>query len=207
MTIQATAFLYGIALPATMLTACAARPAAVEAAAGMDAKAAVMDISNFVPKDTAVRLEQRGDLDGDGDEDMLLVLQGLGGDEPQFKPRTLVLLRRNAGGQLEKVIDNPKAILCQRCGSFMLEDALEGIHIAKGGFSLRFEGLSRVMWSRDYRFEYAKQANTWQLREFKGGVTDRIDGRSCTIRMGPKDFGAISLAQFDPEDFLGCSLP
>jgi hypothetical protein len=206
-TIQANPFLYGTALLATMITACAAKPAAVEAIIGMDTKPAVVDISSFVPKQTTVRLEQRGDFDDDGDEDILLVLQNLGGDEPQFKPRTLVLLRRNAGGQLEKSIDNSKAILCQRCGSFMLEDSLESIHIAKNGFSLRFEGLSRVMWSRDYRFEYSDQANTWQLREFKGGVTDRVDGRSCTIRMEPKDFGVTLLSQFDPEDFSLCSIP
>jgi hypothetical protein len=167
----------------------------------------VAELSAFIPAGATLGLAVRGDIDADGDEDVLIVLQNSVGDEPQFKPRTLMVLRRHPDGHLEKKIENTKAILCRRCGSFVLDDSLEGIHINGTGFSLRFEGLSRVMWSREYHFEYSTHDRTWLLREIKGGVTDRIDGSSCVTRLGPKEFGPISLAQFDPEELPICSLP
>jgi len=165
------------------------------------------ELSAFLPPGATVRLSARGDVDDDGDSDVLIVLQNVVGNEPEFKPRKMIVLSRNSAGYLEKTAENASAILCQRCGAFMSDDSLEGVRVEKNGFSLRFEGLSRVMWSKEYRFKYSSLAKTWYLYEINGGVTDRADGRSCVTQLGSKEFGSVPFAQFDPEQLPICSLP
>lgn len=156
------------------------------------------EIAALVPAGTSVRLRQHGDLDGDGDEDVLLVLQTRGDGEHRFEPRALSIVRRTADGRLEKAVENPMAILCETCGG-MAGDPLQGVRIEAGGFSLRFEGGSRELWSREYRFVYSKAAGTWLLSEAEDSAFDRADGRSEGGQLGPRDFGTIAIEHFDPE--------
>ena len=174
-------------------------PGAVSADASIAlAPATDHEIAALVPAGTSVRLQQRGDLDGDGDEDVLLVLQTRGDGEHRFKPRSLSIVRRAADGRLEKAVENPKAILCETCGG-MVGDPLQGVRIEAGGFSLRFEGGSRELWSREYRFVYSKEAATWLLSEAEDSAFDRAGGRSEGGKLDPRDFGRIAIERFDPE--------
>src|SRR5690606_1386389 len=75
------------------------------------------DIARFVPDDTMVRLEKRGDLDGDDDQEVLLVLQN--DAQAESTPRSLVILRGTADGSFKKSVENPDAILCLSCGGMM----------------------------------------------------------------------------------------
>ena len=104
------------------------------------------DISTFVPDDAVVLIERRGDLDSDGDIDVLLALENKSADESA--PRSLVLLRRAGSGALEKAVDNPDAILCRSCGGTM-GDPLADISVNAGEFSLRFEA-DRVNYGRGH---------------------------------------------------------
>jgi len=163
------------------------------------------DLSQLVPSHLIVHSEHRGDLDGDGDEDLLLVLTMQGGPELSFEPRTLMVLRQNPQGKLEKAVQNPSAILCQSCGG-MMGEPLQGIKISAGEFSLRFEGGSRELWSREYRFVYSVQAQTWLLSEFESGALDKATEESGSNRLTPKDFGSIPIERFNPAELSGDSL-
>jgi hypothetical protein len=185
------------------------QPVAAPGATSADVSTAPVaenEIADLVPQSASVRLQLRGDLDGDGDEDVLLVLHTRGDGEQRFKPRTLSIARRAADGRLEKAAENPKAILCEACGG-MAGDPLQGIRIEASGFSLRFEGGSRELWSREYRFVYSKEAGTWLLSEAEDGAFDRADGRSEGGKLGPKDFGTIAIERFDPEALPKHSIP
>jgi hypothetical protein len=170
-----------------------------------ESEATDRDLSRFAPQGFMVRLQQRGDIDGDGDEDAVLVLQSED-DEDRFEPRPLLVLRRNANGRLEKVVQNDKAILCASCGG-MAGDPLTAIKIDSNGFSLDFEGVSRALWSRDYVFDYSAIRHAWMLKTIRGGALDRISGNHVHDEFGESDFGSIPIEGFDPAKLPTYSLP
>ena len=152
------------------------------------------DIARFVSNDTMVRMEKRGDLDGDGDQDVLLVLHEK--LQAESAPRGLTILRGAADGSFEKISENPNAILCQSCGGTM-GDPLSDIEIHAGGFVLAFEGGSRELWSRTYSFTYSKSEDDWHLERIDRKVLDRIDGHHEESHATREQIGAVSIKDFD----------
>ena len=151
-------------------------------------------ISTFVPDGAVVLIERRGDLDSDGDIDVLLALENKSAD--QSAPRSLVLLRRAGSGALEKAVDNPDAILCRSCGGTM-GDPLADISVNAGEFSLRFEGGSRELWAREYRFVYSSKADDWLLEGVISGTLDRINGEQQQGKDASSDIDPVSIKAFD----------
>ncbi len=164
------------------------------------------ELAKFFPDGFTVAKEKRGDVDADGDEDVIVVLQDSSDEQAMFKPRTLKVLQRNERGELEESVSNPNAVLCSNCGGMVAEPLLE-IQIEPHGFSLYYEGLSRVMWSRTYRFGFSSSKADWILTGIQSGVSDRINGQSCNDELGAEDFGSISLREFDPAELETCSVP
>lgn len=176
-----------------------------EAIASAPATTAEAELSAFVPAGAALRMSARGDLDGDGDEDALIAVEP-GGAEASNAPRALYVLRRGADGALHVAVESPKAILCRACGG-MTGDPLHSIRAGRGEFTLRFEGGSRELWSSEYRFEYAPDRDGWRMAGIVFGGFDRADGNGAQRSRGPADFGDVSLAAFDPDDFPADALP
>lgn len=152
------------------------------------------DISTFVPDDAVVLIERRGDLDSDGDIDVLLALENKSADESA--PRSLVLLRRAGSGALEKAVDNPDAILCRSCGGTM-GDPLADVSVNTGEFSLRFEGGSGELWAREYRFVYSSKADDWLLEGVISSTLDRINGDQQQNTATRNDIDAVPIRTFD----------
>lgn len=163
------------------------------------------EILKFIPQGSDVRLARHGDIDNDGDEDVLVVLQKPG-DEHRFEQRTLLVLQRNSLGDLVKRTEGSKAISCISCGG-MFGDPLQGIETSKNGFSLLFEGGSRYMWSIKYRFDHKEVTNEWFLVEIRDGALDRLGGDSKSRQLNRSDFGSVSLDQFDTKEFLSHAFP
>lgn len=162
-------------------------------------------LSGFVPAGATLRMSARGDLDGDGDEDALIVVERAAA-EASTAPRALYVLRRGADGALQTAVNSPKAILCRTCGG-MMGDPLHSIRAGRGEFTLRFEGGSRELWSSEYRFAYAPDRDGWRLTGIVFNGLDRADGASAQRSRGPADFGDVPLADFDPADFPADALP
>lgn len=150
-------------------------------------------------------MSARGDLDGDGDEDALIVVERAAA-EASTAPRALYLLRRGADGALQVALQSPEAILCRTCGG-MTGDPLHSIRAGRGEFTLRFEGGSRELWSSEYRFSYASDRDGWRLTGIVFNGFDRADGASAQRSRGPADFGDVPLADFDPDNFPADALP
>lgn len=182
--------------PAAVGQSPATLPAAAQGAAPQSASEenSGSDISAFVPEGAVVRVERRGDLDSDGDIDVLLTLENKSADESA--PRSLVLLRRTGNGVLEKAVDNPDAILCRSCGGTM-GDPLADISVKAGEFSLRFEGGSRELWSREYRFVYSSKADDWLLEGVVSSTLDRINGEQQQRKATSNDIDPVSIRAFD----------
>src|SRR3546814_16758764 len=83
------------------------------------------DVCSFDLSDAVVRVQKRSDLDGDGRQDVLLVLQKQGAES---SPRALMILRGAADGSFEQVVSNPDAILCPSCGG-MMGDPLSEVEV------------------------------------------------------------------------------
>ncbi len=186
---------------------CAPQHAAADAPMPATTGTPVVDatLARFAPAGTVLRASARGDLDGDGDEDALIVVEREGA-EADTAPRGLLLLRRDAAGALQSVVSNPGAILCRRCGG-MMGDPLQGVRIGQAGFTLRFEGGSRELWSSEFRFVYARDRDAWRLAGIVHGGFDRADGKAAERRLGIADFGDVPLESFDPEDHPADALP
>ena len=158
------------------------------------------ELSAFLPPGTSLRLAERGDIDGDGDQDAVIVLEAGDGDAAS-QPRTLLLLRRDADGRLQRAIESPRAISCRRCGG-MMGDPLQGIRIAPGVLTLRFEGGSRELWSKEFRFTSALGGEDWWLTGVMHRGFDRADGGKGTERtLSREEIDEVSLASFDASEF------
>lgn len=162
-------------------------------------------LTEFVPPGSILQASVRGDFDNDGDEDILAVF-ARDADRSSTSPRGLLLLRRGEHRRLSKVLDNPTAILCFRCGG-MLGDPLQEVRIGPSEITLRFEGGSRELWSSEYRFEYAQGRDLWLLTSIVHGGLDRTGGGSVERRLTPTDFGEVSMATFSSEDYPADALP
>lgn len=163
------------------------------------------DLEYLAPAQTVVRAVARGDVDNDGDEDVLVVLER-GDDRAQANPRELLLLHRDERHRLSEALSSPNAIPCSRCGGTM-GDPLQDIRIEPGKIVLRLEGGSRELWSSQYRFEYARDRKLWLLTSIVHGGLDRADGNSAERRLTPTDFGEVSMATFSSEDYPADALP
>lgn len=188
-----------------------ASPQSVECGAPDSGQAACVvspgdEVSRLLPADAEVHLAQRGDIDGDGNQDVLVVLQQPGGAQARFEPRTLLVLRRGADGRLEKTLQAPDAILCQACGG-MMGDPLQGVRTDTDGFVLHFEGGSREMWSQEYDFRYSAEADTWFLEEIAETAIDRLNGDFRDRRRDSGDVGKVRIEHFDPKAFASNMFP
>lgn len=163
------------------------------------------DLEDLAPTKTVIQAVARGDVDNDGDEDILVVLEQ-SGDHAQASPRQLLLLRRDERHRLSKALSNPNAIPCSKCGGVM-GDPLQDIRIELGKIVFRFEGGSRELWSSQYRFEYAPARNLWLMTSIVHGGFDRTDGTPAEKRLTPTEFGEVSMATFSKEDYPADALP
>ncbi len=163
-------------------------------------------MSRLVPADLVIHSEYRGDLDADGDDDLLVVLANADASRRKSDLRTLMIFQRDSQGKLEKSVQNDRAIPCESCGG-MMGDPLQGVKSTADGFLLRFEGGSRELWSEEYRFSYSDDAGTWLLREFESAAFDKFTEAPGSSVVGPDEFGRVPIEKFDPTDFKGYATP
>ncbi len=177
-----------------LLSACASQPGLSQP------DVSDVELSAFLPAGASLRLAARGDMDGDGDQDAVVVLDA-GDGEAARRPRTLLLLRRDADGRLQRMIESPRAIACLRCGG-MAGDPLQGVRIEPGALTLRFEGGSRELWSSEFRFTPASGGDEWRLMGVVHRGFDRVGGgREAELVLGLDEIGDVSLALFDASEF------
>lgn len=163
------------------------------------------DLEDLAPSEAVIQAVARGDVDNDGDEDIVVVLEQ-GGVRAQASPRHLLLLRRDEHHRLSKALSNPNAIPCSKCGG-MMGDPLQDIRIEPGEVVFRFEGGSRELWSSQYRFEYGRARDLWLMTSIVHGGLDRTHGTSAEKRLTPTEFGEVSMATFSTEDYPADALP
>lgn len=158
------------------------------------------EIRSFILPDTRLLAIETADLNRDGLNDYLLVLEKPDVEEEQ---RPLLILLRLADGSLKLVKQNNRAVYCSSCGG-MMGDPFQGVKAGKGTFTISHYGGSAWRWSVETTFNYSKKDKTWQLvlvqnDSFHAGDPEDVTSKSYRP---PKDYGKIDLADFDPDNYL-----
>src|SRR5215471_8106430 len=122
------------------------------------------------------------DLNGDGLQDFVLVLekQKAQPSDPDIedRQRLLLILVRQPGGALKEVKRNDRIVYCSTCGG-MMGDPFQGVQAGPNTFTVSHYGGSAWRWSVDYKFNYSRRDNTWQLvrveeRSFHASAPDKV---------------------------------
>lgn len=167
------------------------------------------DLHIFATNGNKILASKLGDLNGDGKPDALLVLDPpTAGNEKlgEGPARSVLILIRDANGQLQKAAQNDKLVPCAQCGG-IAGDPFSYVQITNNGFTVVTEGGSRQHWSNEYTFAYSAQHRDWLLSSLKREVTDQDTDKHKQIDLAPKDFGVITFANFDPATQPEVELP
>lgn len=124
-------------------------------------------VEYFIPKDWKLLQTAVGDLNKDGLEDTVIVVENINYkmDDGSFCnnfscPRSMLILLQTKGGSYKLSIKSDKAILLAGEGG-IFGDPFEGLKIDNGSLLINFYGGSAWRWSYSYRFRY--QDNGWFL--------------------------------------------
>ncbi len=169
------------------------------------AKKVPAEIRPFVEAGTDAIAIERADLNGDGREDVLLVLQArhLRADADGFERRLrpLLILTRSEDGTLRLRKRNDKLAMCPECGG-MMGDPLQSVVAKPKSFRVEHYGGSGWRWSLNYQFNYSRRDDTWQLVRIEKTsfhASEPEQAEKNVVLAPPKDYGKIDIADFDPE--------
>lgn len=166
------------------------------------------ELTPFVESGTRAFALTKADLNGDDKEDALLVLEKLkanpSDEDITEAQRPLLLLIRQHDGTLKLAKRNDKIIRCSTCGGVM-GDPFQPIEASTKTFAVAAFGGSGWRWSLDYKFNYSRKDDTWQLvhvseSSFHAAEPDNAETKEFSP---PKDFGKIDIADFDPDNWKG----
>ncbi|AXK40514.1 hypothetical protein [Crenobacter cavernae] len=165
------------------------------------------ELQPFVLKGYAPLALAKADLDGDGRDDYLLVLDkktaGPDAARNSEDARPLLLIRRDEGGALRLAKRNDKLVLCAGCGG-VFGDPFGGIEAKRKSFTVSHYGGSNWRWSNAYTFNYSRIDRSWQLvRAEEASFHTSEPGKAKTrVYTPPRDYGKVDLHDFDPETYL-----
>jgi hypothetical protein len=165
------------------------------------------ELSPFVESGTRAIALEKSDLNGDGREDFILVLEkekpAKDADDFPVGQRPLLLLVRGADGKLSVARRNDRIIMCSQCGG-VFGDPFEGIIAGRNTFSVEHYGGSSDRWKFSYKFNYSRIDKTWRLVRVQEihYHTSNPNGGTDKTYTAPKDFGKVDIANFDPDHYL-----
>ena len=167
------------------------------------------EVKPFVAKGKVAIALEAGDLNADGRKDLILVTsepipEGAAWEEGAGE-RSVLILVREAGGSLRLAARNDNVVLCRNCGG-VFGDPFAGVEVRGTRFTINNYGGSNDRWSYSYTFDYSRRDGTWQLVRVVNESFHALDPKNTTRRRTytpPKNFGLITFADFDSDNYLG----
>jgi hypothetical protein len=165
------------------------------------------EVLPFVESGTKAIALEKSDLNGDGSEDFILVLEkqkpAKDADDFPVGQRPLLILLRGADGKLTLAKRNERVVMCSQCGG-VFGDPFEGVIAARNTFSVEHYGGSSWRWKYSYKFNYSRIDKTWQLVKVEeiNYHTSNPEKMTTKIYTPPRHFGKIDIANFDPDNYL-----
>ncbi len=166
------------------------------------------EVQPFIETGAKTIAVESADLNGDNLKDYVLVFERQNATEKdQYdypkNQRPLIILTRGKDNKLTEAKRNENIVMCSECGG-MMGDPFEGVSVGKNTFTVNHSGGSAWRWATDYKFNYSRIDNTWQLVRIEKTNFHAIDQNKTMkreVKTPPKDYGKIDLADFNPEDF------
>jgi len=142
------------------------------------------------------------DLNNDNIPDYIFIEEKPSRQEANSLDRILkIAIFKN--NKFEIVKQNNKIIYCSTCGG-AFGDPFESLEAKKNSFTVKHYGGSNDRWFNEYRFNYSRIDNTWQLVMVKEGSFNTSSPHKIKqkIYIPPKDFGKIDIQDFDPDNYM-----
>lgn len=171
-------------------------------------KAPLPSINDFVPKGYKLIKEYAGDLNNDGLEDKLLLIEKdtatSKNNSPKVRPLLILLGQKDLG--LKEVARNDFVIFDDEATAYGGDafNAGDGIAVEKGKFTINyFYHVFNELASQQFTFKYDQAKKDWFLTrqtfssEMDGQVSD--DATTIIDIYTPKDFGVISFRNYRKE--------
>ncbi len=185
-----------------------------DAAAEVLVRLGVPEVKPFIEEGTRLLKIASADLNGDGTPDYILVLEKEKEkpEDPDIEKgqRPLLILARDATGALKLVKRNDKIVSCSTCDGGVKGDPFDGVKMGTKTFTVRnsgVRGMGTWGWWTEYKFNYSRIDNTWQLVRSEEGEEQEVGPaparRHVEAYAPPKDYGKIDIADFDPQNYLG----
>lgn len=166
-----------------------------------------VDVAPFVESGTKAIALEKADLNSDGREDFILVLEkenpAKDPDDFPVDQRPLLILLRGADSKLALAKRNDQIIMCSQCGG-VFGDPFEGVIARRNSFSVEHYGGSAWRWQYSYKFNYSRIDKTWQLVRVQEVNFHTFEPNKAKTRIytPPRHFGKIDIADFDPDNYL-----
>jgi len=165
------------------------------------------EVKPFVDKGRVPVALETGDLNADGRKDLILVISDVVPEKDPYEEgageRSVLILVREASGSLTMAARNNLVAMCKNCGG-VYGDPFAGVAIRGTRFTVSNYGGSNSRWSYDYTFDYSRRDRTWQLVRVEENTFHALDPKRTErkhIYTPPKNFGLITFAEFDPDNF------
>lgn len=175
------------------------------AQAAREAVAVPEPIAPFIPEGYILIDVARADLDGDGVQDFLTIIQ-----EPDSKDdmdeerqsRTLQVITAQPDGSFALAASSERAVLCAQCGGIW-GDPFDRIETGRKTFTIHHYGGSNWRWVNAYQFNYSRIDKAWQLVSATESSfhTSEPDKEEVKVYK-PRHFGKINLGDFDPQTYI-----
>lgn len=163
------------------------------------------EVIPFIKATESLLYFANADLNGDGLQDYLLILEKPGSEE-DGNLRELVILTRQKDRSLQLAKRNSKIVYCSKCGGGWGDPfSSENVVTDTKTFSVENYGGGGFRWSESFKFNYSRRDRTWQLVEaiISTFNINELDSEQTKTYKPPEDFGKIDIADFDPANFLG----
>lgn len=165
------------------------------------------DPGAFVPQGSKSVRIVRGDLNGDGRDDAVVVTMPDSTDpEARFARRTLSIVIAGPNGTFDVASKNTSLAGCEVCGGAM-GDGLAEITIGGGALTVVNEGGIRARWSDAYTFKRDAAIGDWVLVAYSSRVSSQVDQRSESFDSTTADFGVRRFAELRQDDLPRATLP
>jgi hypothetical protein len=167
-----------------------------------------VEVRPFIEKGALSLAFEAADLNGDGLQDFVLVLekQKAKASDPDIEEnqRPLLILIRRPEGSMLLAARNEKIVYCSGCGG-VFGDPFEGIKAGLKTFTVYHYGGSAWRWSIEYKFNYSRRDNTWQLVRVQETTYHASEPNKQKVKVytPPKDYGKIDIGNFDPDNWKG----
>ena len=173
---------------------------------GETPKSAPSELGSLLAPDETLVIFRRADLNGDGRQDFIFVVQtpSKGTKDECFKAnRTLRIALRQANNTLRVVKSNSRSIMCHEDGG-VFGDPLDSIKGNARGFVISHAGGGNCRWASQFTFLYSRKDADWYLLHAyhsQSHACEPESRRAHTVQQFryPEQFPRIMFADFDAE--------